>query len=79
MNRSIHLPGSFRGPLRVLQGALMLLILSVFVLVDPFSVGVATVLTVAGVGLIVLGIIFCTISFKLKNLHKMMEREYPSK
>lgn len=30
MNRSIHLPGSFRGPLRVLQGALMLLILSVF-------------------------------------------------
>ena len=66
------------GGMLIILG-ILLLILSVFVLVDPFSVGVATVLTVAGVGLIVLGIIFCTISFKLKNLHKMMEREYPSK
>jgi len=66
------------GGMLIILG-ILLLILSVFVLVDPFSVGVATVLTVAGVGLIVLGIIFCAISFKLKNLHKMMEREYPSK
>ena len=51
---------------------ILLLILSIFVLVDPFSVGVATVLFVAGVGLILLGLLFCSISVKLKDLHKCM-------
>jgi uncharacterized membrane protein HdeD (DUF308 family) len=49
---------------------ILLLMLSVFVLVDPFSVGVATVLFVAGVGLILLGLLFCSISVKLRDLHK---------
>ena len=51
---------------------ILLLILSIFVLVDPFSVGVATVLFVAGVGLILLGLLFCSISVKLRDLHKNM-------
>ena len=51
---------------------ILLLILSIFVLVDPFSVGVATVLFVAGVGLILLGLMFCSISVKLRDLHKNM-------
>ena len=51
---------------------ILLLMLSVFVLVDPFSVGVATVLFVAGVGLILLGLLFCSISVKLRDLHKCM-------
>jgi uncharacterized membrane protein HdeD (DUF308 family) len=51
---------------------ILLLMLSVFVLVDPFSVGVATVLFVAGVGLILLGLLFCSISVKLRDLHKNM-------
>jgi uncharacterized membrane protein HdeD (DUF308 family) len=58
---------------------ILLLMLSVFVLVDPFSVGIVTVLTVAGVGLLMLGLIFCAISAKLKDLHRAMEAEYPSK
>ena len=58
---------------------ILLLILSIFVLVDPFSVGVVTVLTVAGVGLLMLGLIFCTISVRLKNLHKVLGSEYPKK
>lgn len=58
---------------------ILLLILSIFVLVDPFSVGVVTVLTVAGVGLLMLGLIFCTISVRLKNLHKVLNSEYPKK
>ena len=66
------------GGMLILLGVL-LLILSIFVLVDPFSVGVVTVLTVAGVGLIMLGLIFCAISVKLKDLHKVMETEYPAK
>lgn len=72
--------GTFRlsgGGMLILLGVL-LLILSIFVLVDPFSVGVVAVLTVAGVGLIMLGLIFCAISVKLKDLHKVMETEYPA-
>ena len=51
---------------------ILLLILSIFVLVDPFSVGIATVLFVAGAGLILLGLMFCSISVKLRDLHKNM-------
>ena len=72
--------GTFRlsgGGMLILLGVL-LLILSIFVLVDPFSVGVVAVLTVAGVGLIMLGLIFCAISVKLKDLHKVMDTEYPA-
>ena len=58
---------------------ILLLILSIFVLVDPFSVGVVTILLVAGIGLILLGIIFSAISVKLKNLHEMVEVEAQSK
>jgi uncharacterized membrane protein HdeD (DUF308 family) len=58
---------------------ILLLMLSIFALVDPFSVGIVTVLTVAGVGLLMLGLMFCAISVKLKDLHRVMEAEYPSK
>ena len=66
------------GGMMIVLGILLLL-LSIFVLVDPFSVGIVTVLTVAGVGLLMLGMMFCAISVKLKDLHKAMETEYPSK
>ena len=51
---------------------ILLLVLSIFVLVDPLSVGIATVLFVAGIGLILLGALFCSISVKLRDLHKNM-------
>ena len=63
------------GGMLVVLG-ILLLVLSIFVLVDPLSVGIVTVLTVAGIGLLMLGLIFCAISFKLKDLHKVMETEY---
>ena len=47
---------------------ILLLLLSVFVIVDPFSVGVATVLTVAGAGLILFGVMMCSIAVTLKNV-----------
>ena len=47
---------------------ILLLLLSVFVIVDPFSVGVATVLTVAGAGLILFGVMMCSMAVTLKNV-----------
>ena len=66
------------GGLMIVLG-ILLLILSIFVLVDPFSVGIVTVLTVAGIGLILLGFIFIAISVKLRDLHKVVEAEYSAR
>lgn len=56
-----------------IAGGVILLLLSVFVLVDPFSVGVVTVLTVAGVGLILLGVLMCMLSAALKDIGKVAD------
>ena len=57
----------------MILGGVLLLLLSIFVLVDPFSVGVVTVLTVAGAGLILLGILMCSVSVALKEIGKDTE------
>lgn len=44
-----------------------------FVLVNPMSAGVVTVVTLAGVGLIVFGLLLCVLSFKLKDLHRVLD------
>jgi uncharacterized membrane protein HdeD (DUF308 family) len=54
----------------VIVGGILLLLLSIFVIVDPFSVGVATVLTVAGAGLIFFGVIMCSLSLTLRSIGK---------
>ena len=58
------------GDAIVTVGGILLLLLSIFVLVDPLSVGVATVLAVAGVGLIFLGVIMCSLSLTLRSIGK---------
>ena len=54
----------------VIVGGILLLLLSIFVIVDPFSVGVATVLTVAGAGLIFFGVLMCSLSLTLRSIGK---------
>lgn len=54
---------------------ILILVLSIFVLLNPFSAGVVTVLVVAGVGLILLGITFCMVASKLKELKKEFAAE----
>lgn len=50
-------------------GGVLLLILSIMVLINPFGAGVDTVLVLTGVGLIVMGCLLCHRSIKLKNIH----------
>jgi uncharacterized membrane protein HdeD (DUF308 family) len=54
-------------------GGILLLILSVLILLNPFGAGVASVLIVAGVGLIVFGCIFCMLAMKLRRIHEEFE------
>lgn len=56
-------------------GGVLLLILSIMVLINPFGAGVATVLILTGVGLIVFGWLLCTLSFKLKTIHNELDFE----
>ena len=49
---------------------ILILALSIFVLLNPLSAGVVTVLVVAGVGLILLGVTFCILAAKLRDLKK---------
>ena len=58
------------GDAMVIVGGILLLLLSIFVIVDPFSVGVVTVLTVAGAGLIFFGVIMCSLSLTLRSIGK---------
>ena len=54
---------------------ILLLILSIFVLLNPFSVGVTTVLIVAGAGLILFGLILFAISLKIRDIDKLIQKE----
>ena len=56
----------------MIVGGVLLLLLSILVLVNPLSAGIATVIIFAGIGLLLLGIIMTMLSMKLKYLHKEM-------
>ena len=58
----------------VVFGGSLLLILSILVLVNPFSAGIAAVVVLTGVGLVVFGIILMMLAFKLKEVHKAIQQ-----
>lgn len=60
----------------VIGGGILLLVLSILVLVNPFGAGIATVVVLAGVGLIVFGILLISLAMKLKEIHRNFDSEY---
>lgn len=65
------------GSAWVICGGILLLILSIMILANPLSIGIETVIIIAGLGLIMLGVMLSAISMKLKDVHTYMEKEYP--
>ena len=61
----------------VITGGVLLLLLSVIILLNPFGAGVPTVIIIAGIGLLVLGCLLCMLSLKLKHIDKEIELEFP--
>lgn len=57
----------------VVLGGVLLLLLSILVLVNPFSAGIATVIVLTGVGLIVFGCLLCGESVLLRRVHERFE------
>ena len=56
----------------VIGSGILLLVLSILILMNPFAAGVAAVIVIAGVGLLVFGLILCIMSFKLKDIHNLV-------
>ena len=56
-------------------GGVMLLLLSIMVLINPFGAGVATVIVITGVGLICFGAILCMTSMKFRDIHKTLAEQ----
>ena len=61
----------------VILGGVFLLLLSILIIFNPFSVGIPTVIILSGAGLLFFGCLLCAISFKMKRIDKEMETEYP--
>jgi uncharacterized membrane protein HdeD (DUF308 family) len=61
----------------ITAGGIILLLLSIIVLANPFSAGVATVVLITGIGLLLLGLLVCWMAMKLKRIHNLYEKEYP--
>ena len=54
-------------------GGILLLILSIIVLVNPFGAGIATVIVFTGIGLILFGALLCGQSTLLKKVHEVIQ------
>ena len=60
----------------VTGGGILLLILSILVLVNPLGAGIATVVVLAGIGLIVFGFLMVALATKLRDIHRDFDSEY---
>lgn len=58
----------------VVGSGILLLILSVLILMNPFSAGIAAVVVLTGVGFLVCGAILIVLAFKLKDIHKTIQQ-----
>ena len=59
----------------VMAGGILLMLLSIFVLVNPLSAGVATVVVLTGIGLMVFGMLLCTMAFRMRDIHIQFDPE----
>lgn len=62
----------------VTVGGILLLVLSILILVNPFSAGIATVIVMTGLGLLVFGALLCAEANMLRQIHVNIEKENPS-
>lgn len=61
---------NIHGGTTVIAIGILILLLAISVLINPFTTGVATIIIIAGTGLVMLGIVLCIISVILKDIDK---------
>jgi uncharacterized membrane protein HdeD (DUF308 family) len=58
-----------RGQGETVAGGILLLLLSILILMNPFSAGIAAVVVLTGVGLVIFGLTLIMLSVRLRRLH----------
>ena len=58
-----------RGQGETVAGGILLLLLSILILMNPFSAGIAAVVVLTGVGLVIFGLTLMMLSIRLRRLH----------
>lgn len=58
----------------VVGSGILLLILAILILMNPFSAGIAAVVVLTGIGLVVSGLILIMLSVRLRDLHKVIQQ-----
>jgi uncharacterized membrane protein HdeD (DUF308 family) len=58
----------------VIAAGIVLLLISILILMNPFRAGIPAVVIITGVGLLVFGLIMCIMSFKLKEIHNLIDQ-----
>lgn len=58
----------------IVGSGILLLILSILILMNPFSAGIAAVVVLTGVGFLVFGAILVVLAFKLKDIHRAIQK-----
>lgn len=54
----------------VVAGGVLLMLFSIFILVNPMSAGVTVIVVLTGLGLIIFGILLCALSVTLRHIHR---------
>ena len=57
-------------------GGILMLVLSILVLLNPLSFGIEMVVVLAGIGLLMFGIMLCSVAMWVKSIHYYMAQEY---
>ena len=65
---------NIKGNGLVIASGIVLLILSILILMNPFRAGIAAVVIIAGVGLLVFGLIMGMMSLKLTDIHELISQ-----
>lgn len=58
-----------------IAGGIILLLLSIFILIKPFSIGTTAVVSLTGAAFIVFGIMCIAVSLQLRRIHKLFKYE----
>ena len=76
---------SFGGDMRTFKvsgggwtivGGIMLMILSMMILINPFSAGIAAVVTITGCALMLFGVLLCSLAVQMKDMHLKIDPDF---
>lgn len=67
-----------KGGIWSILGGILLLLLSILILLNPFGAGITAVVVITGIALLVFGFLLCAQSLLLRTIHVNFEGDYPA-